>query len=43
MLNVEVKKLEFDPETKLTTLTGSFEGEEGFAKAKIVVGHPTYF
>ena len=43
MLNVDMKALEYDPVTNLTTLHGSFEGEAGTAKARTVIGNPAYF
>ena len=43
MLNVGMKSLDFDASENLTTLRGSFEGEEGSAQAPIVIGNPSYF
>jgi len=43
MLNVNVSDLSYDPITNLSTLTGSFEGVEGIAKASKIIGNPSYF
>lgn len=43
MLNVTTKGLTYDPQTNLSTFTGVFDGEEGTAKAKIVIANPAYY
>ena len=43
MLNVALRQLEFDPASGVTTFRGAFEGEEGVARAKMVIGNPAYF
>lgn len=43
MLNVTCKSLKYDPQTNLSTFTGSFDGVEGTAKAKMIIANPAYF
>lgn len=43
MLNVTCKSLTFDPQTNLSTFTGSFDGVEGTAKAKMIIANPAYY
>lgn len=43
MLNVTCKSLTHDPQTNLSTFTGVFDGQEGTAKAKLVIANPAYY
>lgn len=43
MLNVTCKSLVHDPASGVSTFTGSFDGETGTAKAKMVIANPAYF
>lgn len=43
MLNVTCKSLVHDPASGVSTFTGSFDGETGTAKAKMIIANPAYF
>ena len=43
MLNVTCKSLTYDPDTSMSTFTGVFDGEQGTAKAKLVIANPAYY
>lgn len=42
MLNVSCQSLIYDQASGVSTFTGSFDGETGTAKAKMIIANPTY-